>query len=269
MDNQLLSIKDFSTLAGIKQSTLRYYDDIGLFSPAMRGDNGYRYYAPQQITTINCIKLLYSLDIPIKDISALSKKRSPELMLKLLLGQEERLDAELRVLQKARNIINVFRNNIFTGITANEDELSLVFMHDQPIILGPVNEFKSPDSFHDGFLHFCELAETLRVNLTYPIGGYFPDMEFFSKNPTQPQKFFSIDPSGGTMKKAGRYLVGYKRGYYGTSLDLPQRMLSYAEEHKLNFSGPVYAIFLIDEISESDAGNYLQQISVQVQTEPA
>jgi DNA-binding transcriptional MerR regulator len=88
--NDLLSIKDFSQLTGIKQSTLRYYDDLGLFSPAKRGENGYRYYSPQQIITINSINLLNELDMSIREISEIQKNRSPELLFHVLSEKEDR-----------------------------------------------------------------------------------------------------------------------------------------------------------------------------------
>ena len=43
-DRYYMTIKEFSNITGIKSQTLRYYDQIGLFSPEHRGENGYRYY---------------------------------------------------------------------------------------------------------------------------------------------------------------------------------------------------------------------------------
>jgi DNA-binding transcriptional MerR regulator len=264
VNNSLLSIKDFSTLVGIKQSTLRYYDEIGLFSPIQRGENGYRYYSPQQITTINCIKLLHSLDMPIKEISRETKRRTPELILKLLMAEEQRLDEELKILNGARSIINLFKNNIFIGTSVDENEVSVIPMYEQSIIMGPVNEFANPDNYYDAFVNFCEMSETLRINLTYPIGGYFPNMESFREKPAQPERFFSLDPTGGERKNAGRYLVAYTRGPYGQPNNIAERLEKYAKKHDLHFTGPVYNIFLLDEVCESNPNEYLMQASVPV-----
>jgi DNA-binding transcriptional MerR regulator len=264
MDNHFLSIKDFSALSGIKQSTLRYYDDIGFFSPALRGENGYRYYAPYQVVTINAMHLLDQIGVPMKELIALSKNRKPQEILNLLLSMERKLSAQLRELQEAITIENVYRNNIFFGMSVTDFEPAVTFMYPQNIILGPSNKYASDDSFFDAFSDFCKSAETLRINLTLPIGGYSPNIEYYANHPVQPKKFFSLDPSGGTIKPPGTYLVAYRKGNYGTGESIPQKLLRYGEEHQLNFIGPVYAIFLIDELSESDPNNYLQQISVQV-----
>lgn len=39
-----LTIAQFAKLHNVNKRTLHYYDHIGLFSPAYKGENGYRYY---------------------------------------------------------------------------------------------------------------------------------------------------------------------------------------------------------------------------------
>ena len=39
-----LTVGQLAKLLGIKNRTLHYYDEIGLFSPNVKGENGYRYY---------------------------------------------------------------------------------------------------------------------------------------------------------------------------------------------------------------------------------
>ena len=84
------------------------------------------------------------------------------------------------------------------------------------------------------------------------------------KAPSQPSRFFSLDPKGHECKPAGLYLVGYTRGYYGETNDLSEKMKAYADEHELEFNGPVYNLYLFDEISISDPQNYLLQVSASV-----
>ena len=50
---KLLSISQFAHLSGIKRKNLIFYDEIGLFSPAHVGENGYRYYSTRQFDTAN------------------------------------------------------------------------------------------------------------------------------------------------------------------------------------------------------------------------
>jgi effector-binding domain-containing protein len=46
--------------------------------------------------------------------------------------------------------------------------------------------------------------------------------------------------------------------------DLPERMNAYAEENALTVSGPVYTLYLHDEICIKDPSQYLVQICVAV-----
>ena len=263
-ENDLLSIKEFSEYTGIKQSTLRYYDEIGLFSPVARGENDYRYYAPRQIVTVNLINVLSGLNVPLKQISDMERNRTPERILSLLTQQENRLDADLRRLQHSYSVIHTLRAMIQSGLSADENKIAVFFMEEIPITMGPLNTYEQDESFYEVFLRFCAYARGMRVNLSYPIGEYYKDMDAFQQAPSQPAHFFSVDPEGSSLKNAGRCLVGYTRCYYGQTGGLPERMTAYAKTHSLVFNGPVYSLHLHDEISVRDPEQYLLQISAPV-----
>jgi len=73
----LLSIKEFAEASGLEQSTLRYWDDIGLFSPAHRNpDTSYRYYSPEQIILVNFMPLCFRSGRKTR-IAAMIKKLNP------------------------------------------------------------------------------------------------------------------------------------------------------------------------------------------------
>ena len=76
-DPTLLSIKAFAKYTGAKQSTLRFYDEIGLLSPSERGEeNNYRYYRPSQSMTLSFINVLIELGVPLADIKEMSDGRT-------------------------------------------------------------------------------------------------------------------------------------------------------------------------------------------------
>jgi len=89
-------------------------------------------------------------------------------------------------------------------------------------------------------------------------------MDRFMKTPSKPDNFFSIDPTGVHTRKAGEYLVGFARGYYGELGDLPQRMAVYMKKNNIAVFGPVYIIYLLDEICIHEASRYLAQACVAV-----
>ncbi|MDR1815734.1 MAG: hypothetical protein LBR00_03495, partial [Clostridiales Family XIII bacterium] len=144
-----------------------------------------------------------------------------------------------------------------------EDEIAVEAMPALPLRVGAENRFGEGDLlFYRTYVRF--LGETPGIHLSYPVGGYFDDMARWVDAPSEPTRFFSIDPDGESEKPAGDYLVGYARGYYGETVGLPERMARYAKDKGLTPVGPVYNIYLHDEVSVKDESRYLMQASVAV-----
>jgi len=262
--NDLLSIKDFSSLTGIKQSTLRYYDDLGLFSPAQRGENGYRYYTPQQMITINSINLLHELDMPIRRISDIQSRRTPELMFEVLNDKEESLESELLRLERSYNVVRTLKRMIQIGLSSDESIVETRFFDELPIVVGPVNDYGNSDYFYNAFLKFCSEAKLYRIDMRLPVGGLFTDFDSFCSNPSKPAHFFSVDPKGLDKRHSGRFVSAFQRGYYGETGDLAERMRKHILENNLIPLGSVYNIYLHDELSVNDPNNYLLHSTVEV-----
>ncbi|MDR1891661.1 MAG: MerR family transcriptional regulator [Oscillospiraceae bacterium] len=261
---ELMTMKKFAEFSGVKTTSLRYYDEIGLFCPAQRGENNYRYYSPQQIITVNLIQTLTKLDIPLEQIGEMERNRTPEKIMEMLIEQEENLDRQLRHIRECYTIIHTITRMIQTGCAAKETEITDCELREFPVVMGPVNDFENNQLFYETFIRFCSEAERQRINLCYPIGGYFESIDVFLETPAQPTRFFSLDPTGTDKKAAGRYLVGYARGYYGEMGDVPQRLTAYAREHNLKFTGALYVIYVHDELSVKETHRYLAQVSVPV-----
>ena len=263
-ENDLLAISDFARITGINRSALIYYDEIGLFAPAKRGDNGYRYYSPQQIVTINSINLLHELDMPIRQITHIQSNRSPELMFEVLNEKEAALEAEFINIERSYNVVKTLKRMIQAGLSADEFVIETRFLEEMPIVIGPQNDFGGSQYFYDAFLKFCSEAKQYRIDLRLPVGGMFEDFNTFCAFPGRPTRFFSVDPKGLDKRPAARYLSAYQRGYYGETGSLVDRTKTYMSESGLSPVGPVYNLFLHDELSIDDPKNYLMNFTVEV-----
>jgi DNA-binding transcriptional MerR regulator len=61
----MLKIGDFSALAQVSITTLRYYDQAGLLTPAHVDElSGYRYYSVRQLAQLHRILALRDLSSP-------------------------------------------------------------------------------------------------------------------------------------------------------------------------------------------------------------
>ena len=68
----MFRIGEFSKIAQVRASLLRYYDDIGLFRPIHSDqDTGYRYYSVKQLTQLNRILALKDLGLSLEQVKRL------------------------------------------------------------------------------------------------------------------------------------------------------------------------------------------------------
>jgi effector-binding domain-containing protein len=199
-----------------------------------------------------------------KRISGIERDRTPEKIYDLLGEKENELKEELKRLNLSFDIIHTLRDMISSGLNVDEKALSVEKMEELRIIVGDKNVFGDSSYFYDAFTRFCNRAKDKGIDLRFPVGGMFDDFETFVDDSAQPGHFFSVDPNGADVKPAGKYLVGYARGYYGDAVDLPQRMAAYVKKHSLKPKGPLYVIYLHDEICLENQEDYLFQASVRV-----
>ncbi len=63
-----LTVSQFAKLHNVNKRTLHYYDEIGIFSPDYKGENGYRYYDYMQGVDFEYIKMLKELNMGLDEI---------------------------------------------------------------------------------------------------------------------------------------------------------------------------------------------------------
>ncbi|MCY9072428.1 MerR family transcriptional regulator [Bacillus inaquosorum] len=95
-----LTTGQFSKLMGVSKDTLFHYDRIGIFSPELKADNGYRYYSINQIDVFQVISTLKELEMPLKEIKEYLNKRSPVELIYLLESKKQFLTLKLNSFKK-------------------------------------------------------------------------------------------------------------------------------------------------------------------------
>lgn len=97
----LYNISQIAQLFGLHPDTLRYYEEKGLLHP-VRGENRYRMYTIQDICTLNIIRSLRELDMPVERIGDYLTRRSVESTLALIAEEESLLTARMAELEALR-----------------------------------------------------------------------------------------------------------------------------------------------------------------------
>ena len=66
-----MNISQAAERAELPPKTIRYYEEIGLVTPARRRDNGYRDYSEREIHTLRFIARARGLGFPVEECRAL------------------------------------------------------------------------------------------------------------------------------------------------------------------------------------------------------
>ena len=108
------TIKEIANLAGVSKRTLRYYDEIGLLSPADTGENGYRYYDQDSLLQLQQILFFRELDVPLKDIQLFMSRPDFNLL--------DALEKHRTALQKRAQRLNKLIDTVDQTIAAIKGE---------------------------------------------------------------------------------------------------------------------------------------------------
>lgn len=91
---------EFAKLVGVTKHTLFYYDKIGLFSPEIKLENGYRFYSFDQLDVFDVIQTLRELDVSLEEIKGYMNQRSPKRLLKLFQKEQSIIRKQMQQLKK-------------------------------------------------------------------------------------------------------------------------------------------------------------------------
>ncbi|MDT8381453.1 MAG: GyrI-like domain-containing protein [Brevefilum sp.] len=127
----MLKIGDFSKIAQVSIKTLRYYDTLGLLSPAhIDRYSGYRYYELSQLVTLNRILALKDLDFSLDQVKEmLTVDLSSDVMEKLL--KDKAAELQQRILDENARLMRV-ESRLAQLREALDDRLKPVVLKSSP-----------------------------------------------------------------------------------------------------------------------------------------
>ena len=92
------TIKQLADLSGISTRALRYYDEINLFTPAIIGENQYRYYSESQLIDLKQILFFKALGLSLDEIKKMLASDSYS-QIDLLVENRNKLTEKINQLQ--------------------------------------------------------------------------------------------------------------------------------------------------------------------------
>lgn len=276
-NKEYMNISEFAKIAGANRRTLLFYDKIGLFSPAVVGNNGYRYYTMQQFYTIDTINLLKSVGMSLKDVKEFMQTRTPQKSLELFIKQEREIFAEIERL-------TFFHKSLQTRIwrikQAGAFELNKVVLEKCPAEYFLASErFPNAEDINSMKIYFQFLAtlNEQRLDIGYPMGSIYRINDFLEEAASQEYQMIQRIDGNDFPKYRNREIVKKPAGHYVTEFSsgeqnppgfLTDRMKKYIAQNHLQVAETAWEFWWQDDSITKNPGEHIYQTSVQVKKKP-
>lgn len=258
---------EFAKILGVKKHTLFHYDEIGLFSPAIKEENGYRYYYVWQMDTFAVIRVLQKLGMSLGDIREYMEKRSPENFLSMVEQKEHEIDEEIERLKNMKRFMSREQRNVKSALKSSIDIPEIVEEKEQYLLLSRVQGDEEWNLAEEIAKHVRQ-REKFHINMD-AVGGACSLSDLKEGRFDYYRMVYTLldkkIPALKTMvKPAGDYIVLYYQGYEGT-MEKAYRLISeFAERQKIVPDEVWFEDLLLDELTVKSYEDYVVKVSVKI-----
>ena len=252
----MLSIGEFSKICKVSTKTLRYYAEIGLILPGeINPENGYRYYAIEQLETMLLIIRLKSYNFSLEEIKQIieSGELYEEKLYVALTNKREDIKKLLHEQEKRLHQLECDLSNLKNGkpIMSYLDDIDVEFVEVPMMCLLSVRKMVQADQFSDEYgVCFGKLSDRIRKeNLTIAN----PPMVLFHSNEFSP---FGLDTefavpieeyvTGTRDFKAGLCLKTVVKGSYSILPSVYAKQTKWAEQNGYECTGALFEVYVTD-----------------------
>jgi DNA-binding transcriptional MerR regulator len=258
-----LTVGEFSRMTHLSVKTLRHYHQVGLLEPAeVNPDTGYRYYTTGQIPTVQVIRRLRDLEMPVADVKAVLAAPDAARRNALIAAHLDRLETRLAqtyaAVDSLRNLLQppcpapVVHRTV-TPVTAVGIQQTVAREDVLPWWQGALGE-----------LHATVRAQGLQA--TGPSGGLF-DSELFQVDRGEATVFIPVTgqvrPIGRaravTIPAAELAVITHHGDLSGVDLTYG-RLGAYVTDHAISVDGPLREYYLADSHDTPDPARWRTEI---------
>jgi len=261
-----LSVSEFAKFSRTTTHTLRHYDKLGLLSPISRGANKYRYYNTDQIAVVNLIRTLQELGMALDEIQDFKNHRSPEVIDELFTNQVKKIDTKIEEWMRARKLLFTLQKSIRSGLSINENEITIQYVPAQAIVLGGQSDYSHGKNDYDALFSFYRtmLKKHPNFDMNHSVWGVFSEARIKRGDLVWPDRYYFYDSAGQDQRPAALYAIGYSRNGYGKGQELYKRLIEYIDKHGFEICGDAYEEYPLNEICIADKNNYLMRVMITV-----
>lgn len=260
----LYTTGQFAKLNGVNKRTLHYYDEIGLFSPEIKGENGYRYYTCFQMVQLELILMLRRVGLSIEEIIRYQQSPSGTSFADLITEKKQLIDKSIQELLYTKNFLEQKSNKLSLSLTAKEGEIEIITLPEQRILLSePIT-----GAYDDG--DFAAAGDfSLRLKSIFGLydnfGSRISTEQILNGNYCGYDCFFAYSRDDieiyDTVRPAGTYLRAFCIGGWDKLEAVYRNIIDFAEKNQMELVGYSYEEGL-NEISLQGRDDYITMITV-------
>lgn len=263
-NNMLLTAGQFASLHNINKRTLHYYDDIGLFSPACKGENGYRYYTYLQSTTLEMLLTLRELGMSIEDIQNYMSNRSSEALISLIRDKTSEIDTTIKRLKKMQKLLAEKEQQLLLPQNTDMNTIQLVECREEYLLLSSPISGTYNDSDMAILTRYAQEQREHRM-FNYSYGSMFELKKAIALGVINERFFIRVDKPNKKddlfIKPQGRYVRAFCLGNWDNLPKTYLRILDFAKGKGFTLAGYAYEEG-INEMAISSMDEYITQVMI-------
>ena len=269
------SIREMSKIVDIPINTLKHYDRVGLFKPAIvKPDSLYRYYTLDQIYTLVLIKDLRALDFSIPEIKNYLNDRNVTKSLNLLEDKLTNLNETIHTLQsKQKNLqqkINLIKTH--NNMRYEMDEIVEKICPKRTVLTFGVYINNNDAKYFASRQLEKAISDDSPGIITCIHGAFIPQKEletgellgnsiaFAFINSDSPEQYASAS----LEIQPGTFVCGYYEGRMWDRASCLSKILEYIRKHNLQIVGDGVLINYIDDNVTDYDKEFLYEIQIPV-----
>ncbi|GKX67068.1 MerR family transcriptional regulator [Inconstantimicrobium mannanitabidum] len=269
--NKYFNTGEFAKLCNIKKQTLFHYDDIGLFSPEIKTENGYRYYSVQQFEVFNVILALKELKMPLKEIKEYMDNRTPESLIDLFEHKINEVSKEIEHLTAIQKYMKTKIAITKKACSIDLNKITLELLKEEKLVLSRSINNLSYKDYLKAVAEHMDYCNTHHLDTGHSICAMISKEnilkgvnENYSHIYTKLTSNKNIKGKTVYTKPKGLYAIAYHKGSYTTIDTTYQKILKYLDEASLTMGNFAYEECILDETTKNGYDNYVTQISVEI-----
>lgn len=268
-DGKYLTTGEFAKLCKVNKQTIFYYDQIGILSPVMKNEKGYRYYSIHQLELFFVIDLLKDLGMSLNDIQQYMQNKSPESFLSIMYRKKEEIVKKRQEIEMKEKMIEAKIAIMEEASHLNFNRITLQRLPEATLYLSRNIQNISDEGFLEVISDFINELQISQIDSGYPIGsitkreqvlkGEYANYSYLyieQPNPKEGHPYFRA--------VKGDFLIGYHVGSEKTIGDTYKLMFSEMDRLGLTLGEHVFEEYIYDTVVRNDKEHYVTKIMMEV-----